>query len=165
MAEQVDSDIEQDVEWERKWHRFEQIMWALMFLLLAAACAGALGEGAVSRQTSSSSSLRVEYDRLLHARSPADISVHVLPEATQKGEVSLIFSGALAGKSAVQSSSPALKSSQITGDSQMRMTFAVDAGGPATIRFRQLPEGVARLTSRIAAADDSGVEITQIVLP
>lgn len=73
-----DLEIDQDLAFEAREWRFEQVGYAVVACILAAALIGLLGRGPASHGVETGGGgLRVEYERFAHAHYPWDLRVHV----------------------------------------------------------------------------------------
>lgn len=144
-------------DFERKWRQFERIVWLGLVAILAAGTTGALGRGGVATRTAVSpdGAISVTYDRVLRARSSADLEVIVESSATRTGEARVDISSPIAIR---QMSPPPVDARAMRGGSGF--VFRAEPSMPARVRLVQAPETPGRYRTTVGS-----VTIEQIVLP
>jgi hypothetical protein len=144
-------------EFERKWHRFEQIAWVVLTCILIAAALGVLGRGRLATRTAVArdGSITVTYDRVLRARSTADLEIMFESQATRSGEAKINFSSPISVRQMMPPPVDARASRGAAG-----FTFRAEPPLPARVRLVQAPEVPGRYRTNIGP-----VVIEQIILP
>jgi hypothetical protein len=156
--------VYENLPFERRWFRFEHIVWLLMVVYLIFVSAGLFGRGPMAKTTESSGRLHVQFDRIIRARSQAEVVAEIDAMATQQGRVRLLIEGALADEARIESIQPQPVEQTASGTAHI-LTFQVNPGSPASVRFVQKVDGVGRAQSRIALEEGPGLRIDQYKLP
>lgn len=78
-----------DLHFEQRWWRFERIAWIAMALFLILGLSGLLGRGPLTKAEAGApgTPLRIQYERVVHFRSPSKITLRLAPPLTKPGAV------------------------------------------------------------------------------
>jgi len=136
-----DLEIHQDLPFERRNWRAQRIGWAVIGLFVLAGLAGLFGRGplASATRTSQRGALRVDYERFTRHGSPAELRVTVAPQALEAATVRILVSLSYLQGLQVEGVEPPPESVLISGD-YLVYSFDVEAGQPARILFRVIPD-------------------------
>jgi hypothetical protein len=151
---------------EYRGHSFaEKAAFGCLILFVAAAIAGAFGDGPVSNAvtTSEDGALRVEYQRFARreARQALDISVPTQPGAN---EVELRLGGEYLQRVRITEIFP--HPLQSSGQESGRLRFATDGSGqPVTVRIHLQAQQFGSMTGSAAVATHGEARFKQFVYP
>jgi hypothetical protein len=136
-------------------------MWVLLLGLLAASAAGLTGGGGpLAKRTSRAPGLEVAWDRMVRARSMAQLRFTV---ESPTGEARLTLRGGLVARSVLRDISPEPKSS-IAGRDSLTLVYEVEPGSAATVRATQVLQSSGLLKSSVESANGK-LDLEQIVFP
>ena len=138
-----------------------------MGLLVLAGLAGLFGRGPLASATRSSpgGALAVEYQRFTRHGSTAELSVTVAPWALEAGTVRIRVSRSFLQGLQVQTVEPPPASALLSGD-YLVYSFHAEAGKPARILFRVIPDQYFLRTAEVGVANGrERVRFQQLVFP
>jgi hypothetical protein len=155
-----------DISFEKRWFQFERTAWAVMSLILLAACLGFTGPGPLTKAEvrDGAGQLRVEYPRIVHSQATHELWLELEPAATREGRVVVLLKGALTGSGMVPTALPP-PSTQEASQGALRWTFDMAPGSRTRILVQARPMRVGGLQSQIEVEGGSQVHLSQWVMP
>lgn len=146
--------------------RVERVGWCVIALLLAAALAGAFGNGALSQaRIGVERGFTLEYDRLLRSSAPAMLRFHVQPALRRDGVVRLRIDRTLLDRMEIESIVPE-PVRQVTGRGYTEfIVAAAPDGAPVSIDLRYRASTFGRFRGNVSVAGEHAVAVDQFVYP
>jgi hypothetical protein len=141
-----DLEIDQDLGYQRRSWRVQRIGWVAMFAVVAAALAGVLGSGPLSRSTATAAAgLDVEYQRFARYQDPVKLTLRLHPGVTGAERVRVSINREFLDHSRIEGILPQPEA-QEAGDDRVVFVFRMAAPGtPMTISYIMSPERVGPL--------------------
>lgn len=151
----------QVLEW-----RAERIGWGVIALVLAAAVAGLLGPGPLSRGVAREPQglLWVEYGRMERHQAEAVLKIHVAPAAAREGRVGVWIARGFVEGVDIQRINPRPESEEAEAVRQVLM-FVVREGDPLVATVRFMPDDYGLRTVEIGLDGGPRVSFWQMVFP
>lgn len=182
-----DLQINQDLPHERLEWKIERVAWCIVALVLAAALAGLLGPGPLSRVTAGHAGgpLRLEYNRLTRYQSSEYVRVSVGPEGVEPtgvavtndvapqsttsdspaGRIRLFIAASFIERIHLQHIDPEPESVEVQANGSV-FTFRAATEQPATIVFHYQPSAFGRIQASIhSVSSDARLDFTQFCFP
>jgi hypothetical protein len=156
-----------DSAFEDKWWKFEMSSWVALIIFLAAALLGVLGRGLLSKAQviSSDGSFKVKYDRVVHFRTPAEITIEFGPAAVHNNSAQFWVGQTFFKQLKLQGILPA-PLQQAPNGAGMLLDFPVSTNAPRqSVSLRLEPSSVGAFNSEVAAPGGNSVRFSTLVLP
>jgi hypothetical protein len=156
-----------NIEYQRREWVAQRIGWTAMVLVVLAAFVGLLGSGPLARTGASTGDgvLSIEYYRIARHHQPRTLSVTVVPDSVQNGEVQVWLDRAYADKFGLENIVPDPDSTDVEPD-RVVYTFTTGQGdGPLTVTFFYKHDGFWRQHVRVGLVDGPSLALTQFMLP
>jgi len=166
-AQKGDLEVHQDLPFERRNWRAQRFGWAVMGLLVLAGLAGLFGRGplASAARSSPGGALEVEYERFTRHGSPGKLRVTVAPQALEDDTLRIRVSRSFLQGLQVETVEPPPASALVSGD-YLEYSFHAEAGQPARILFRVIPDQYFLRTAEVSVASGrERVRFQQFVFP
>lgn len=155
--------LEEDLRFQRRSWRVERAGTWLLVLVLAAAAAGLLGSGPLSRGVASGGGLHVEFQRFAQYQTPERLVVRVEPAGA--AEVRLWVDRAYLERVRVEAMLPPPVRVEGAAD-RVVFVFAAASGAPFRVSFDTHPEALGFLHARLGlAGEPRTVAFRQLVYP
>jgi hypothetical protein len=153
---------------QRRIWRVQQVVWALMAILLAAGLLGFLGGGRFSRRSiaASDGTLRVDYERFLRRGNRTTLLIRVQPaQGAATSALGLRIARAYLDGMRVESVFPPPRRTQ-AGPDDVTLDFDADSPpGSLTLRIDVVPERLGAWQAAFRAGGGSSVGFRQWVYP
>lgn len=153
----------------RERRRSRIVHWAgvsLFVAVLAAALAGLLGNGPLSRRAvqSADGRIKVEHQRYVRYQAPVDLRIDLAPEATMNGTVELRISRSFVEQAEIQRIDPEPES--ITaGPSYFTHTIRVATNAATQVKVRFEPAHMGSLAYELAVDRGRPLQLRHFALP
>jgi hypothetical protein len=136
-------EIEQDMRHERLSWRIQRAGWAVMGLIVAAALAGVLGSGPLSRSTASApSGVQLAYERFGRYQDPQTLTLRLPAGLTTGDRLRVSISRAFLDHSKIEAVVPQPEAQDL-GDGRIVYVFRVtDRAAPMTVSFVIVPQQI-----------------------
>lgn len=158
--------VDEHSGFQRAMWRVERIGWALMAVVIAAALAGLLGPGPLSRSTAASDDGRLTVDYLRFARTggTSELSLEVDAALVDDGRVDIVLGQSFLDGIDLRRITPQPAAEVATADG-VRFTFDAAEPGTVTVSFAFRPEAMGRVRTLVAVPDGPRVEVPQLFYP
>jgi hypothetical protein len=156
-----DLEIDQDLTFQRRAWMVQRVGWVVMALLIAAALAGVLGSGPLSRQTARApGALEVEYQRFGRYQDAETLTVRLEPAVTAVPLVRLSVNREFLDHSAIERVVPAPERVEAA---ERRVVYSFRVAGPGQpfpVTFNARPQriGPVAVTLRVESEAAHGRE-------
>jgi hypothetical protein len=165
----VDGEMElgSNVDFETRWWRLQRATWLVMALLLLGGLAGAFGRGPFDKATAGGpeDALRVEYEPVVHFRTPTILTLHMAADAVAGDVVRIRLGHALLGPLEIERIIPRPLEQVATSDGLL-MTFDTTHGSrEATATIVLQPGTLGPVPVELAAGDRPPIRFHALVLP
>lgn len=159
-----DLEVDEDPDFESVMWRIRRVVWLLVPVGLAAGLAGAFGSGALSRAELRDRSGRpsLEYERILHFRTPSQLVLHAGQGTGADGQVRVSIAKSWIDAVELEGVVPEPEAAQ-SRSSDVRYTFA--AVPPASFRLQFTPARIGLVRGEVAVDGTDPVVFQQLVLP
>jgi hypothetical protein len=158
-----------DLSFQRLEWRFQRVGWALLAVFVAVALTGLLGNGPLSKATAAATdgSVRVEFERFLHAHRESKVKIAVRVPPGGHDRVRLALDDAWLDAMTIRQIRP-LPAAQQPGSGES--VFLFDIAGrrdetPVCITLRAEPKACGSLTATLRIGDSSPIHLRQFVYP
>ena len=160
-------DIAQDIPHQRRLWLMERIGWALIALILAAACAGLLGPGPLSKATAGQkhSGLWVEYNRYDRYEAPSRVRVHLGAAANKERTLRLWVNRKFMERVELKHSIPQPEHSEIGAERVTYVFQVARTNEPLTLGFEFRASTFGAVPVRIGIEGGPHVEFSQFFYP
>lgn len=158
--------VNQDLDFQARQWTAQRVGWAVMALIVLAACVGVFGNGPIADATARSSdgAYRVEYARFARHRAPTSIRV-VLQQGAVASEARIAIDRGYADGMQIEQVYPEPESVEV-GANEVVYTFKLAAEGTAaTVVFSALYEDMGRNGGTVALEGHPPVRLSQFVYP
>lgn len=159
--------LEQDLRFQRRQWIAQRIGWGILWALMAAALAGLLGRGPLSKRTAvdPSGTIAVEYDRFQRERAKSELHLTISPAAVRDGRVQIWIDDAYLRRVQIDTISPPPVAVRMEGTRQV-YAFAVEPSAtPVRISLHYEHQSVGSLDGRVGIAGGPEVSLSQFVYP
>ena len=154
--------IQDDIRYHRRSWRIQRLGWGVMMLVVAAALAGFLGHGPLSRSSTghADSSVRLEYERFTRYQDPQTLRVHLSARATAAEYTRVSISREFLDDSKIEAIVPHPEAQEIAHGRVVYVFRVTERGAPTVVSFTLSAQrigpvrGVIRLEGPAAAASE-----------
>jgi hypothetical protein len=159
--------VGQNADFENKWWKFQVGSWAALVLLMIVTVLGALGRGhlAKCKAQTGDGSLWVEYDKVVHFRTPAEITVRLQNNAIENGVVRLRINDALYKQLGLERILPQPMNQTATNDGVVLFFPVALMAREMTVHLIMQPGSVTLSSEELGIPGRSTLRIRQLVLP
>ncbi len=163
-----DLEIDQDLVQQRRDWRVQRIGWAVMGLILLAACLGLFGHGPLSRATAGDGGgpLQAEYERFCRLQTATTLRLRIQPAAVRDGRARLWLDRDYLNAVSLGAVVPEPERVEV-GSDRIMYEFAVDESGegPAVVSFELEPQRPGLLRGAAGLEDGPSIPLRMWVHP
>lgn len=160
-------EVGQDLRFQQGQWTAQRWAWGILLGVLAAALAGLLGPGLLSRTSAADpdGNVRVEYDRFLHRQAEAVARVTLGPAATRDGTVRVWFGEGFLRAVQIRHVTPRPEREEAGPDRHVFVFRVAAPGEPVGIDVHFVPGGIGTLPGRVGIGDGPAVGFDSFVYP
>jgi hypothetical protein len=156
-------EVGSDIDFEKRWRRTQWIVWTVMILFVIAGLLGLFGRGPMSKKTVTEGATQVEYERFARYRTPAPMTVSLLPSNASSPQVEMQLDDTLLDGLRAEQTKPQPLSWRHAGSSAV-LTFDRPRSGMLRVHFAQEPPRAGPTTGHVVV-DGHSFTIKQFVYP
>lgn len=158
-------EIDDDINFHRKEATVERVGWTVMALLALLGLVGLFGDGPLARTRAASGPVEVQYDRFERLLSPAQMVIHVAPEAAQNDEIRLQIERNLLNGLEVRGISPQPDSMELAPDRVVYVFKLTDPSRPMQITFDMETVKAGSHIGQVGVDNGALVRVNQFIYP
>lgn len=158
-------EIDDDINFHRKESTVERVGWTAMALLVLLGLVGLFGDGPLARTRVSSGPVEVRYDRFERLLSPAQMVIHVAPEAAQNDEIRLQVDRNLLDGLEVRDISPQPDSIELAPDRLIYVFKVTGPSRPMQIIFDMETVKAGSHSGQVGVDNGALVRVNQFIYP
>lgn len=145
----------------------ERVCWVIMGVLLAAALAGLLAAGPLSKTEAADEAglVHVEYERFQRNLKSSILRISLSPDATSGRTAAIRMTGGLAADMKVEKIVPEPAEAKAAQDGIEFVFHIADTGQPAAVRFYLQPHKVGSLNGTVGVSGQQPVPFRSFVYP
>ncbi|HVX57461.1 MAG TPA: hypothetical protein VHA37_07050 [Candidatus Saccharimonadales bacterium] len=157
--------VGENLPFMRKWWKFEHVLWGVLLLVVAADGLGALGRGwlAKARLKTSDGALTIDYEKIVRASTPTQMTFRFGPEAIHNGRILLFVGQSVVRPLGARRIAPDPAQSTI-GAGGITYTFPAKQA-PAFVEIEMEPSTPGMHHFRVQAEGSQSLEGSIFVLP
>lgn len=162
-----DLEISQDIRFQRREWQVQRVGWAIMAVLLVAACAGLFGPGLFSKTTAASEAglLHAEYHRFWRMQSRMPLRVHFTPVRRNQNEVEVSISRAYLESMRVETVVPEPERVEVGTDHFVYVFRVTEAAEAVTVIFTLEPDDAGTVSGEIRVDGGAAIRVRHFIYP
>jgi hypothetical protein len=159
--------VGQDENFEQRWWKFEMASWAVIIVILVITALGGLGRGLLSHAKTETpdGTLEVDYERMVHFRTPAEVTVNIRQGGFQNGAARLLLNQTFYKELGLERITPRPAVQAGTADGEMLIFPVAPNSHELKLHLMLQPGTVTVSNQQIGFPGGQSVHFRQLVLP